>query len=78
MDMKDLRKDALKLADWITDRSIAGVSPLSSASDLATRYLIDQGYASNDKRVDALIRWETSKNFTAGFVTSRSTKGRWP
>jgi uncharacterized protein (DUF697 family) len=33
------------------------------------RYLIDQGYASNDKRVDALIRWETSKNFTAGFVT---------
>jgi uncharacterized protein (DUF697 family) len=69
MDMKDLRRDALKLADWITDRSIAGISPLSSASDLATRYLIDQGYASNDKRVDALIRWETSKNFTAGFVT---------
>jgi hypothetical protein len=69
MDMKDLRKDALKLADWITDRSIAGISPLSSASDLATRYLIDQGYANNDKRVDALIRWETSKNFTAGFVT---------
>lgn len=69
MDLKDLRRDALKLADWITVRSIAGVSPLSSASDLAERYLIDQGYASNDRRVDALIRWETTKNFTAGFLT---------
>lgn len=69
MDFKDLQRDALKLANWITERSISGVSPLSSATELADRYLIDQSFASNDKRVDALIRWETSKNFTAGFVT---------
>ncbi|MBM4099146.1 MAG: hypothetical protein FJ260_04200 [Planctomycetes bacterium] len=69
MELKDLRRDALKLADWITDRSIAGVSPLSSAADLAERYRIDAGFADDDKRVDALIRWETTKNFTAGFIT---------
>ena len=69
MDMKDLKRDALKLANWITDRSIKGISPLQSAEELAERYRIDNTYASNDKRVDALIRWETSKNFTAGFIS---------
>ena len=69
MDMKDLKRDALKLANWITDRSIKGISPLQSAEELAERYRIDNTYSSNDKRVDALIRWETSKNFTAGFIT---------
>ena len=64
-----MRSDALKLAEWVTDRSITGVSPLSGAADLADRYLIDASYANNDRRVDALIRWETTKNFTAGFVT---------
>lgn len=66
---KDLRRDALRLAEWLTERSIAGVSPLSSAPDLAARYRIDAGYPSDDRRVDALIRWETTKNFTAGFLT---------
>ena len=56
MDMKDLKRDALKLANWITDRSIKGISPLQSAEELAERYRIDNTYASNDKRVDALIR----------------------
>lgn len=69
MATRDLRRDALRLAEWLTERSIAGVSPLSGAPDLAARYLIDQGYASDDRRVDALIRWETAKNFTAGFLT---------
>ena len=35
MDMKDLKRDALKLANWITDRSIKGISPLQSAEELA-------------------------------------------
>jgi uncharacterized protein (DUF697 family) len=58
-----------KLAEYLVERGIAGVGPLSSAGNLAQEYLIDASYASDDERVDALIRWETRKNFTAGFVT---------
>jgi hypothetical protein len=60
---------ANKLVDYLLSRGISGVRPLSSAQDLATEYLIDQGYASNDERVDSLINWETTKNFTSGFIT---------
>lgn len=60
---------ATKLAKWITKRGVDGVPPLSSANDLALEYTIDQGYENNDERVDSLINWETSKNFTSGFIT---------
>jgi uncharacterized protein (DUF697 family) len=43
--------------------------PLSSAEDLATEYLIDRGYETHDERVASLIKWETTKNFTSGFIT---------
>ena len=42
---------------------------MSSARDLADEYLLDKGYKTNDARVDALINWETTKNFTSGFIT---------
>jgi len=45
------------------------VPPLSSAEDLAGEYLIDQGYENHDQRVDSLVNWETTKNFTSGFIT---------
>jgi hypothetical protein len=48
------------------DRSVRA---LSSAYDLAEEYLIDRGYKNHGSRVDALINWETTKNFTSGFVT---------
>jgi hypothetical protein len=58
-----------RLATYLLDKGLAGAGPLSSAEDLASEYLIDQGYASDEARVDALIRRETRKNFTTGFVT---------
>src|SRR5271169_4874621 len=58
-----------KLVNWIVKKGIEGVSPLSSADDLALEYKIDQGYENDDERVDSLINWETSKNFTVGFIT---------
>ncbi len=61
--------NGLQLARWITDKAIGGVPPLSRAEDLASEYLIDAGYENNDERVDSLINWETTKNFTAGFIT---------
>jgi uncharacterized protein (DUF697 family) len=62
-------KQALTLVKWLSDHAIDGVRPLSSAEDLATEYLRDQSYGSHGQRIDALINWETSKNFTSGFVT---------
>lgn len=60
---------ALQLVTWIVGKAVEGVPPLSSASNLAQEYMIDASYANNDERVASLIKWETSKNFTAGFLT---------
>lgn len=58
-----------RLATYLLDKGLAGAGPLSSAEDLANEYLIDGGFKSDEARVDALIRRETRKNFTTGFVT---------
>lgn len=60
---------ALQVANWLTEKAVGGVGPLSSAEELALEYLNDLSYESNDKRVESLIKWETSKNFSTGFIT---------
>ncbi len=60
---------ARKLVRYLLTKGLGGFGPLSSAMMLGDEYLIDQGYASDDARVDALIRRETARNFTTGFVT---------
>ena len=60
---------AVQLVKKLLDYGIDGVGPLSSASDLAQEYVIDQSYEGSDERVDSLIRWEAAKNFTSGFLT---------
>lgn len=67
--IQKLEQKADELVRWLTDKAILGVPPLSSAEHLADEYRIHQGYGSDDERVDALIKWECSKNFTYGFVT---------
>jgi uncharacterized protein (DUF697 family) len=57
------------IATYLLEKGLDGLGPLSSAASLATEYLIDESYANDDARVAALIKWETAKNFTAGFVT---------
>ena len=60
---------ALDLVNAILDAGINGLGPLKSASELADEYLSDSSYPDNDARINALINWETSKNFTSGFLT---------
>lgn len=60
---------ALQVANWLTEKAVGGVGPLSSAEELALEYLNDSNYEDNDKRVESLINWETSKNFSTGFIT---------
>ena len=66
---KNEESRALTLVKWISNKAIDGIKPLSSAHDLAEEYLIDRDYKNHVSRVDALINWETTKNFTSGFVT---------
>jgi uncharacterized protein (DUF697 family) len=60
---------ANKLAVFLLEKGLAGAGPLSSAENLAGEYLIDANYGNDDRRVDALIRREMTKNFTSGFIT---------
>ena len=60
---------ALDLVNGILDAGINGLGPLKSASELADEYLSDSRYPDNDARINSLINWETSKNFTSGFLT---------
>jgi len=69
MSKKPTIKQTEQFINWITDQAITGVPPLSSAQDLAQEYLIDQSYPNNDDRIWSLINWETTKNFTSGFIT---------
>jgi hypothetical protein len=59
-----------KIVRRILDHAVDGVRPMSGAAALARKYELNRSYASDDARVDALIRWEASKNFTSGFLTS--------
>ena len=60
---------ALQLVKKMVDTGIDGTGRLISARALAQEYLIDASYDTYDERVDALIRWEASKNFGTGFIT---------
>jgi len=63
------RKAGVRAREWLSDHAIDGIPSLSSAQDLATEYVRNQSYRNDRQRIDALINWETSKNFTSGFVT---------
>jgi hypothetical protein len=60
---------ALKLINWIADKGINGAPLLSSAGALAQEYQRDSSFPGNGERIDSLINWETTKNFTTGFIT---------
>ncbi|MCP4132193.1 MAG: EcsC family protein [bacterium] len=58
-----------KLINGIFNHGIDGVGPVTGSEDLAREYADDPKYKSTDERINALIRWESSKNFGMGLVT---------
>lgn len=66
---ENLTDTALQLIRWINAKAIDGVPPLSSAESLAREYLLDLRYSDDGKRIESLIQWEATKNFTTAFVT---------
>lgn len=59
----------LKTVTWITEKAVNGVPPLCSARNLAEEYQKDSRYPHDGARIDSLINYETTKNFTSGFIT---------
>ncbi len=59
----------MKLVKGILSHGVDGLGPMASSEELANEYRNDRSYSSTDDRVDALIRWESSKNFGTGFVS---------
>jgi hypothetical protein len=60
---------ALSLVTWLSDRAVQGLGPLIAADSLAAIYLADRRFSDDSERVKALIRRESVKNFSTGFVT---------
>jgi uncharacterized protein (DUF697 family) len=67
--LKTEESNVLSFIKSISNQAIDGVSTFSGANELAQTYLRDKSYEDNDARVNALINWESSKNFTTGFIT---------
>jgi anti-sigma factor RsiW len=61
--------DAHSLSRWLIDKAISGLPPLHSAAALARSYESNPRYAHAEARIDAMVRYEIGKNFSAGFVT---------
>lgn len=59
----------MKVVNGILDHGVDGLGPLCGSDKLAQEYLLDEGYSDTAARVEALIRWEASKNFGSGFLT---------
>lgn len=66
------------LVRYLLDAGLGGAGPLSSAESLANEYRVDRAYRNDDQRVDALIRRETRKNFTTGFITGLGGVATFP
>lgn len=66
------------LVRYLLDAGLGGAGPLSSAESLANEYRVDRAYRNDDQRVDALIRGETRKNFTTGFITGLGGVATFP
>jgi hypothetical protein len=64
-----MQETALAVVSRVLDAGIGGIGPLKSSVDLAAEYLSDLRYRDGEHRVDSLINWETSKNFTTGFLS---------
>lgn len=58
------------LTQWLLHRAVEGLPILSSGPDLAAQYLDNPKYPDPHARAKALVRWESSKSFAAGFVTA--------
>jgi hypothetical protein len=68
--MGKLWGNAQQVFNAVVDRGVEGLPPLVSSWELAVKYMSDRSLPSNDLRVDALIRRESTKNAFSTAVTN--------
>lgn len=56
-----------QLLEWSYEKAINGLPGTDTIEELAENYL--KKHSSNDKAIDALIRWQNTKGVTSGFLT---------
>ena len=57
----------MEVLDWTYDKALAGGMGIDSAQELAESYLKEKG--SLEDKINSLIRWQTTKSATSGFLT---------
>lgn len=69
---EESKSKALQIVETLTNYGVEGFPSVGicSAIELAQEYMNDSSYKNIDDAVDAMIRWETSKNAMVGFVTN--------
>lgn len=69
---EESQSKALQIVERLTCYGIEGFpsAGICSAAELASQYQSDSSYENIEDAIDAMIRWETSKNAVMGFVTN--------
>lgn len=75
---RPITRDCHAIVTWLNKAAADGVFPLSPAKALAWEYLLDHDLPCRDSRADALVRQETTRHFTAGFLRGFSEQIRPP
>lgn len=60
-------KDIVKVLDWAYEKALDHIPVMGNAEDLAKEYL--SGNGTLEEKVDSLIRWQTAKCATSGFIS---------
>lgn len=58
-----------KIFNALLGHALGGVGPMTGARELAQQYIDDPQFHSAADRTSSLIRWETTKNFSTGFLS---------
>ena len=58
----------VNLVKKIIQLGVDGVGPFIGAKELAEQYIQNKQYQNNMERINALVKWELTKNFTSGFI----------
>ena len=71
---RELKPD--ELAELIIASAINGNRVMCGAAELARQYEEDKKYQGDvDKMIASMINWESTKNFSSGFITTYATGG---
>lgn len=65
--MENKGNTMMQALDWAYDKAVTGLPGLDSAQRLAEDYLFEEGLLKD--KVNSLIRWQTTKAGTSGFLT---------